>query len=479
MVLICLELLVLRYLSNKMHITVSDYATLPTYDFYKWSHPASSSILSVSNNDNVEDCSPYETRVSSLYNIRQFNDKSRAFKKQVLNKLSVEDSFKLQVQFLENTFWELFNDPDSVLETEIAMKVTTKIHESGFENKPSTESNEFLTHPWNLHNLPICDNSMLRYLPSQADSILLPSMTFGMFYSTQSWSMEDHWLYHADFMHMGDCKVWYFVAPEDQSKFEAFLDVYLNRKLQLDDEKIGCEASFDTFNSMLGNQDVFSVTLENRVLTEPSFDRALPKNEKFAQFMVDGSKNSKVKKEKVENVGALGEKKRIKHFNDEVFISPKVLQDNGIKVFATYQQPNEYIIKFPKAYSSSVSLGTTVNEGVNFATKSWLPLSQDASNWLNRQSILPNFSTWKFLINLARHCDDVSVIGILEPLLSRMVGDELDLRTQIRSVNGIKESNNSSSSVDSVTDSDLADCFPSYIKLTDLQDKKSCFTMLN
>ncbi|GME81471.1 unnamed protein product [Ambrosiozyma monospora] len=170
-------------------------------------------------------------------------------------------------------------------------------------------------------------------------------------------------------------------------------------------------------------------------------------------------------------------KKKIKHFNDEVFISPKVLQDNGIKVFGTYQQPNEYIIKFPKAYSSCVSLGTTVNEGVNFATKSWLPLSQDASNWLTRQSILPSFSTWKYLINVAKQCDDVSVIGILEPLLSRMVEDELELRTQVRSVNGIKETNNSGSNVDSVTDADLVDCFPSYVKLTDSQDKKSNFTM--
>ncbi|GME96197.1 unnamed protein product [Ambrosiozyma monospora] len=321
--------------TQKMHVTVSDYATLPTYDFYKWSHPSSSSILSDFDNDNVEDCSPYETRVSSLYNMRQFNDKSKAFKKQVMNKISIEDSYKLQVKFLETTFWDLFSDPDTVLETEIAMKVSTKIHESGFESKPSTDYNEFLTHPFNLHNLPICDNSMLQYLSSEADSLLLPTMTFGMFYSTQSWSMEDHWLYRADFMHLGDCKVWYFVAPEDQTKFEAFLDTYLDRKLQLNDKKLGSDASFETFNSLLDNQDVFAVTLENRVLTEPSFDRALPKNEKFSQFMIGGDN-----------------KKKIKHFNDEVFISPKVLQDNGIKVFGTYQQPNEYIIKFPKAYSS-------------------------------------------------------------------------------------------------------------------------------
>lgn len=53
-------------------------------------------------------------------------------------------------------------------------------------------------------------------------------------------------------------------------------------------------------------------------------------------------------------------------------IPPELLRTHGVALARVEQNPGEYIMVFPKAYSCSISTGYTVSESVYFATDSWL-----------------------------------------------------------------------------------------------------------
>ncbi|ODV83367.1 hypothetical protein CANARDRAFT_29994 [[Candida] arabinofermentans NRRL YB-2248] len=432
---------------QKKGITVNDDQTLPTYDFYNWT-----------TEEGTEDSSPFENRVSSLYNIKQFNDKSKSFRSQVLERLGIfedsEESPKISDQELETKFWEILNNPNSIMETEIAIKVSTKIHESGLDTKPSYSSKQEFLSPWNLHNLSVCDNSLLQYLSDESDAIIQPSMTFGMFFSSQSWNMEEHQLYAADFQLLGKRKLWYFIPPRFQEKYEAILEDFIKRKDEQDSE---LEGHLAKFKEMCSNNDVYTITTDNGAFGEPFSRRCDIKNPRFADFV---SAEKPV------------------HMNEEMFISPSYLRSQGIEVYGVYQEPGEFVIKFPRSYSSSISLGTTVNETVNFATPSWLKEAPKLNAWLSKQTIMPKFSTLKLLVNIALNCDDVNALKELDPVLKQMVEEELQLRESVRSCPSVSVINNPTAEQKlSVTDADVTDAYPSYVCLTEKDNLDSKFTM--
>lgn len=49
-----------------------------------------------------------------------------------------------------------------------------------------------------------------------------------------------------------------------------------------------------------------------------------------------------------------------------------MLTDRNVSLCRTEQQPGQYVVVFPRAYTSSVCAGYTVSESVYFATNSWL-----------------------------------------------------------------------------------------------------------
>lgn len=49
-----------------------------------------------------------------------------------------------------------------------------------------------------------------------------------------------------------------------------------------------------------------------------------------------------------------------------------MLTDRNVNLCRTEQQPGQYVVVFPRAYTSSVCTGYTVSESVYFATNSWL-----------------------------------------------------------------------------------------------------------
>ncbi|VEU20671.1 DEKNAAC101537 [Brettanomyces naardenensis] len=437
--------------NQKRSISVNDDQTFPCYDFYNW-HQAY----------DVEDTSPFQTRVSSLYNIRQCNEKSRVLKKMTMGQLGLdEDDPRCEdSKFLEDSFWKVLDDPESVLETEAAFRISTRIHESGFESKPTADSLDPLLNPWNLHNLPVCKDSMLQYLQMDADSVLIPSLTFGMFYSVQCWAAEDHWLYSAEYEHMGDKKLCYFIPPRYREKYETLLSKFLEQKYE---ENKDLRGYYDKFERMVDNSDVYLTTVENRVLTDILAPRRRVKDHKFERFM-----------EKDQPV---------RHVNEDIFLSPDYLRSQGVEVYGCFQEPGEFVVKFPQSYGSVISMGMSVSETVNFATPSWLEVSEPSLKWLQKQQIIPNFSNFRLLIDIAKSCSDKSVLETLKPVLEGRIDSEIQLRENVRKRigSGLSETSKIDEKLQKhlvVTDSDMLDSFPSFVSLTDRQDpSKSQFTM--
>lgn len=435
--------------TQKKGITINDSKTLPCYDFYEWHHCKE-----------VNDTSPYQTRVSSLYNIRQCNDKSKVLKRMTLDNMCFEegDPRSEDPHVLENAFWEYMNDPESVLETESACRISTTIHDSGFDSSPNKETAKYFLSPWNFHNLPVCKNSILQYLNTGEYSVLSPSMTFDMFYSVHSWTAEDHWLYNIDYEHMGDKRICYFIPLKHREKYETLLERLINEKEEEDADLSNC---YSTFKEMVNNEDVYSTTVENRVLTDAMASRSHAKDTRFERF---------VKHEKSKRV------------NQDIFISPQYLKQHGIEVYGCIQEPGEFIVKFPGAFGSSISFGSCVSENVNFATPSWLALSELSLKWLQKQQLTPAFSNFELLLNISRKCKDLSVLRELQPTLENKINVELKQREATRTycMGKLKESTDISSAWKNefhITDADLLDCRPTFILLIDRVRQSSKFTM--
>lgn len=57
---------------------------------------------------------------------------------------------------------------------------------------------------------------------------------------------------------------------------------------------------------------------------------------------------------------------------DTVMVPPHMLTDKNVSLCRTEQEPGQFVIVFPRAYTSSIGTGYTVSESVMFATSSWL-----------------------------------------------------------------------------------------------------------
>ncbi|KAF4619159.1 hypothetical protein D9613_004962 [Agrocybe pediades] len=122
---------------------------------------------------------------------------------------------------VEREFWRLVQSPDETVEIEYGADVHSTTHGSAMPTTETCPENPYCKDPWNLNNMPILEDSLLRYIKSDISGMTVPWTYVGMTFSTFCWHNEDHYTYSINYMHWGETKTWYGIPGEDAEKFEA------------------------------------------------------------------------------------------------------------------------------------------------------------------------------------------------------------------------------------------------------------------
>ncbi|KAJ6465147.1 jumonji superfamily protein [Mycena vulgaris] len=121
---------------------------------------------------------------------------------------------------LETEFWRLVNTQDETVEVEYGADVHSTTHGSAMPTMETHPLNPYAKDPWNLNNIPIVSDSLLRFIKSDISGMTVPWTYVGMTFSTFCWHNEDHYTYSINFMHWGETKTWYGIPGSDAEKFE-------------------------------------------------------------------------------------------------------------------------------------------------------------------------------------------------------------------------------------------------------------------
>lgn len=91
-------------------------------------------------------------------------------------------------------------------------------------NDTVCDESSYRNHPWNVNNMPLAYNSLLRYVHHGKNSlisgVMVPWMYIGSCFSAFNWHVEDHALYSVNYIHFGSPKVWYSVPGDCSEQLE-------------------------------------------------------------------------------------------------------------------------------------------------------------------------------------------------------------------------------------------------------------------
>ncbi|KAI0032364.1 PLU-1-like protein-domain-containing protein [Vararia minispora EC-137] len=121
---------------------------------------------------------------------------------------------------VEREFWRLVQSQNDTVEIEYGADVHSTTHGSASPTLETHPLDPYSKDPWNLNNIPILPESLLRYIKSDISGMTVPWTYVGMVFSTFCWHNEDHYTYSINFMHWGETKTWYGIPGEDAEKFE-------------------------------------------------------------------------------------------------------------------------------------------------------------------------------------------------------------------------------------------------------------------
>ncbi|KAK9885860.1 hypothetical protein WA026_013737 [Henosepilachna vigintioctopunctata] len=111
--------------------------------------------------------------------------------------------------------------------------------------------------------------------------------------------------------------------------------------------------------------------------------------------------------------------------SDTVMLPPSVLIESGVSLSRTVQEPGQFIVVFPKAFTSSLSTGYVVSESVFFAPPAWLKTAQVSFDLL-RDSCEPSmFSLDRLFISIMNdQRTSVEVLKQMIPIVTAICSKE-------------------------------------------------------
>ncbi|XP_003487781.1 protein Jumonji [Bombus impatiens] len=121
--------------------------------------------------------------------------------------------------------------------------------------------------------------------------------------------------------------------------------------------------------------------------------------------------------------------------SDTAMVPPELLVSNGVSLCQTVQEPGQFIIVFPKAFTSSICTGYVVSESVYFAQPSWLETAEQVFKDIQDSCEPSIFSFERLLFNIIN--DSRSHIEVLKQILASVIKireKEIGYRKQLESV---------------------------------------------
>ncbi|KAF8592639.1 hypothetical protein K439DRAFT_1378881 [Ramaria rubella] len=122
---------------------------------------------------------------------------------------------------VEKEFWRLVQSPHETVEIEYGADVHSTTHGSAMPTLENQPLDSYSRDGWNLNNIPILADSLLRFIKSDISGMTVPWTYVGMIFSTFCWHNEDHYTSSINYMHWGETKTWYGIPGDDAEKFEA------------------------------------------------------------------------------------------------------------------------------------------------------------------------------------------------------------------------------------------------------------------
>ncbi|VDL91342.1 unnamed protein product [Schistocephalus solidus] len=169
-------------------------------------------------------------QAAEAYSLQEFGVKADSFKAQYFRQKPID----VPCSTVEQEFWRILQEYTEDVVVEYGADIHSSDQGSGFptelqirncpEMYPTAEQKQqalmYAQSPWNLNNLPVFGNSVLRFIKGNIDGMKVPWCYVGMVFSTFCWHIEDHWSCSINFMHWGEPKTWYGVSSLHAEDFE-------------------------------------------------------------------------------------------------------------------------------------------------------------------------------------------------------------------------------------------------------------------
>ena len=157
------------------------------------------------------------------YTLQSFGEMADQFKSDYFN-MPVH---LIPMALVEREYWRILDNIDEDVMVEYGADLHSMDHGSGFPTLSSKhltgEDHPYAVSEWNLNNLPVVPNSILKHIDMDISGMKVPWLYVGMCFSTFCWHVEDHWTPSINFLHWGEPKTWYGIPSTHAEKAETVM----------------------------------------------------------------------------------------------------------------------------------------------------------------------------------------------------------------------------------------------------------------
>merc|ERR1719410_2557900 len=154
------------------------------------------------------------------YTLQSFGEMADQFKTDYFNM----PLHLIPMSLVEREYWRILENIDEDVMVEYGADLHSMDHGSGFPTLSSKHLNQvdlaYAESEWNLNNLPVVPNSILKHIDIDISGMKVPWLYVGMCFSTFCWHVEDHWTPSINYLHWGEPKTWYGIPSKYAEKAE-------------------------------------------------------------------------------------------------------------------------------------------------------------------------------------------------------------------------------------------------------------------